>query len=345
MTEAQRWQPLAAKELDEPQPPHLRMSSAGKCPRAIAFATAETSESNPPDAWSTNRMAMGDMAEILIVRNLEENGWETRHTIISQDGQLEVELEVPDTGHVMRGHPDGICRHPEFTKGIWVPLECKSMSIERAHEVRQKGVAAVYPSYIAQISLYGMALKNDGLINFPDRGIFGMMDRDGRPLPPERVAWSQEYTHEILEKLKWIIDHVDRGELPERPYAQNSTECLYCSYHSACWDTLKPPTPEPQDSFPSQIYKDPQLAEAARTWAELKPQVDSARDKLQEACNQNDKKDITLEGVIAGYFQPREVPVYDPFKLEKFVTADILRNCAYVREEQKPAFWVRKDRK
>ena len=75
------WQVLASEFLDRPQPPHLRMSAAGKCPRALAYAYKECQESNPPDDHSFNRMAMGHMAEILIVRNLHQNGWQTDHTV------------------------------------------------------------------------------------------------------------------------------------------------------------------------------------------------------------------------------------------------------------------------
>jgi hypothetical protein len=31
-------------------------------------------------------MALGHMAEILIIRDLEERGWETDHTVLSENG-------------------------------------------------------------------------------------------------------------------------------------------------------------------------------------------------------------------------------------------------------------------
>ena len=144
----QNWQPLASEYLDREQPPHLRMSSAGRCPRALAYAATHLEESDPPDEHSLNRMAMGHMAELLIVRGMHRRGWETGHTVLSGSGQLELEVEVPNTGMVMRGHPDGICRHPEFTRNHWVTLECKSMSIEKGREVERQGVAPTYPHYM-----------------------------------------------------------------------------------------------------------------------------------------------------------------------------------------------------
>ena len=189
----------------------------------------ECQESNPPDDHSFNRMSMGHMAEVLIVRNLHKNGWQTDHTVLSPTGQLELEFQIPGTDVVLIGHPDGICMHPEFTKSKWAPLECKSMSVMRGEETQEKGVTETYPEYITQISLYGRELHRMGLIEHPNAGVFAMMDRDGRPLPPERVSWKQHTVDETLEKLKEIVETVERGEitreairpqLPEVPVLQ-----------------------------------------------------------------------------------------------------------------------------
>ena len=113
------WQQLALEDIERDQPPHLRISSAGRCPRALGYAAQGIPESNPPGPQARSRMALGHMAEVLIIRELEQNGWETRHTVLSGDGQLELELEVPDTGgETIKGHPDGICRHEKFTNNL-----------------------------------------------------------------------------------------------------------------------------------------------------------------------------------------------------------------------------------
>ena len=105
-------------------------------------------ESDPADAHGENRMAMGHMAEVLIVRDMHRNGWETGHTVLSQGGQLEVEL--PGARRKARGHPDGTCRHPEFTNNLWVPMECKSMSVHKGLEVQDNGVAEATPTISAR---------------------------------------------------------------------------------------------------------------------------------------------------------------------------------------------------
>ena len=50
-------------------------------------------------------MALGHMAEILIIREMGRNGWETRYTVLAEEGQLELELEMPGAGEMTRGAP------------------------------------------------------------------------------------------------------------------------------------------------------------------------------------------------------------------------------------------------
>ena len=340
MTEELHWQPIASLELDREQPPHLRISSAGKCHRASVYAAAGEPESNPPGNQASNRMAMGHMAEVLILKELERNGWETDHTVLSQGGQLELEMELPGTSTKITGHPDGICRHPTLTNNQWVTLECKSMGPDRALEVELDGVAAVYPAYIAQIGLYGRRMFEMQLVSHPERGVFGMMDREGRTIRPERVSWKREFIDEILAKQAGAAITAEKGELPERPYAQSSSECKYCNYHSICWG-IDPEQEEEPGGKRTVTSEQQEVVEAARTWKELKPRVDKARDMLQAVSNSAGGADVMVEGIIGGYFQPRSERFYDPEALERAVPADILQKCLVNRREKPPAFWVR----
>ncbi len=341
MAEEFNWQPIASKDMDREQPPHLRISSAGRCVRAQTYSASGKPESNLPGNQAKNRMAMGHMAEILILKEMERNGWETKYTVLSDEGQLELELEIPGADATIKGHLDGIGRHPDFTKDQWVTLECKSMSIDQALDVEESGVAAVYPAYVAQISLYSRKLYEMELVSHPERGIFAMMDRDGRMIPPERIAWEREDVDKTLEILAEIVTSARAGELPDRPYPQSSTECKYCNYHSTCWGT----DPEPGEEITGKATTtsdNPEVVDAAQTWAELKPRVDQARDILQTASNSAGGADVMVKGIIGGYFQPRSERVYDPDALERAVPADILKKCMTDRREKLPAFWIRK---
>ena len=240
--------------------------------------------------------------------------------------------------------------HPVFTEGKWVPLECKSMSVERGEETQKLGVAETYPEYITQISLYGRELHKMGLVSHPNAGIFAMMDRDGRPIPPERVCWEDSMVDETLEKLRQVVETVERGEIPERPYGPNSLKCRYCNYNLLCRG--------PQDEIVEQVKErsngyeikktwstdDPDIVGAAHRWLDLKPKMDDAKDILQKASDDADKADVVAGIVVAGYFQPRSSPAYDAEKLDKLVPGDILRKCRLPEEKKRQGFWIRQAR-
>ena len=343
-TESAPWQQLVSMELDQQDGPRLRISGAGRCSRALVYAAQGLPESDPPDPHGRNRMALGHMAEVLIIRDLESRGWETAHTVLSEGGQLELTVNLPQTGFSITGHPDGICRHPEFTKNLWVTLECKSLSASLALRVEEKGVFEVYPHYQTQICLYAHELHRMGLVSQPDKGLFAMMDRDGRPLSPERVSWDPETADRAMEKLETVIQQAQADEIPERPHLSGSLDCRYCNYHGKCRSPRIEYDP-PENGRPASLKKDdPKLIAAAEQWLEAKPQVDDATALLREASDRAGKADLLVgEKLIAGYFKPRDPPVYDPEALARLVPADILRKCrAPWRSFQR--FWVRTPR-
>ena len=90
---------------------------------------------------------------------------------------------------------------------------------------------------------------------------------------------------------------------------------------------------------------DPEIIGAAARWLELKPELDRVKDILQGASDAADKVDVVAGMVIAGYFQPRNPPRYNPEKLDKLVPADILRKCLLPEEEARSGFWIRKARR
>ena len=76
--------------------------------------------------------------------------------------------------------------------------------------------------------------------------------------------------------------------------------------------------------------------------AKHKPTVDAARDVLQKASNAVGSATLEVNGVVAGYFYPREAPAYDSRKLEELLPGDILRQCLAANQQPKqPPFWVR----
>ena len=339
----QPWQIAAAAEINQDNPPSIRASASGQCIRRLTYAAQGAPESNPPDEAALNIMALGNMAEILIIQALHSRGWETGHTVLNPAGQLELTIPIPGTDRTITGHPDGICRHPEFTRNLWVTLECKSMSYTRGQQVEELGIAETYPHYITQIALYAQRLHEMKLVANPHRGVFAMMTREGRVLSPERIQWDQELHDRTMDKLATVTKAARTGQLPDRPYPSTSKECKYCSYHATCWG--QPPTREDIRSSPTTrivIQDDETVVEAARTYGALKTELDKARDTLKEACRNAGNADIESEGYIAGYFIPKGETVYDHQLLRKKITADLLRQCAIANAESpEPAFWIR----
>ena len=343
VTKKKGWQELAVEDIGWETKPRLRFSNAGRCERALAYVAQEIEETDPPDQKSRNRMALGHMAEILIVMEMNRQGWETKHTVID-GGQLEVEIEVPGTGKTLRGHPDGICRHPEFTENLWYTMEAKSMSEQWAEQVTADGIAKVYPHYMQQIGLYGRRLHQMDQVAEPDRGVFAIMDRDGAPLPPERVRWEVEDVDRNLEVIANVIRMAEQGEIPERPYPPSSLDCKFCSYHSLCRGRLAVQAP-PDTPHKLSIYsQDPEIVGAAREWREMKPAMDRVKRVLQNASDDNDKINVMAEGVTAGYFQPRDAPTFDHRKLVEMVPGDILRRCRQPYQDRRGGFWIRESR-
>ncbi len=334
------WQHSAEAELDRPFKPYLRISGAYKCPRALSYAYQRIQPSDPPDQKALNIMAIGNFAEILIIRELHRQGWETDHTVISATGQLSLKIRIPDTDVTLTGHPDGICRHPEFTNNRWVTLECKSMSPNRAEETMEKGIAETYPGYITQIALYTHILHQQGSLPNPRDGVFAMMDREGYPMPPERVTWNPELVPETLNTLSRVIRETERKEKIARPYEKQSANCRFCDYHALCWGQPKTPESGLEPTPRLNLEDTPEIRQAALRWMELKPENDRIKQTLQQASDARNGIDILAEGMIAGYFTPRDEPLYDPHALARLVPADLLKQCR-INGRKKKGFWVR----
>ena len=335
------WQKLALQDLNREQHPHIRVSSSGLCQRALVYIAQGQPVTDPPNQAARNRMALGHMAEILIILNLQDQGWETSHTVTDQ-GQLTVEMPIPGTDSAITGHPDGLCRHPELTRNQWVTLECKSMASHLAEKVAAQGVAAVYPKYISQISLYAHRLHQMELVSHPHKGVFALMDRNGDPLPPERITWRQDHAQNTLQSLAQACQRAQTNDIPERPYPPDSFECRTCDFHTLCRGA-RTIQDEPETPSTSAFHaEDPSVLEAAETWLQLEPTQKQVKRTLQDASDNANKADIIAGNVRAGYFRPRRPPAYDPQLLEQYVPADILRKCLSPYQDRREGFWIRR---
>ena len=315
----------------------IRMSSAGKCPRMQYYAAIGTPESNPPDRQSENRMALGDAAETILINNMIADGWEITDTRAVEGGeQIELEINWPLS---MTGHPDGICRHPHHTNGKWVTLECKSMSTTRLQEVRRDGIAKIYPEYLAQMTCYSRVLYERKQVVHPHRAILAYMDRDGENPAPERVVWDENYEIALWERLNLTWTMIQRDEPPERPYAPDDTHCEYCSFYTLC-QGQDPPTSWHRPA----TTDDQEIIEAAEAWLSADTQRKASREKIAQMVTDPYGPGLVAGPVIASWFWPREIDIYDPEILEREIPGDILRRCRNSKAKG-PAFWIRPERR
>jgi hypothetical protein len=341
VTEAEpaNWQQGFAAEIQRSQGGcGLRVSSAGRCVRRQTYAASGAEETDEGDDRSPARLALGHALEVLIVLNLRNADWETQWTVLD-GGQSELALaEMP----FVRGHPDGICRHPKHTNNMWVTLECKSMGSNRADLVFADGVFAHYEEYRSQIALYGRQMYREGKVDHPERGVFAMMDREGKPMTPERVAWAPHHFDEAVERLKVAKAHADAGTLPERPYQPDDENCVFCPFRTRCWELDATPAPAGRAVWKSQgnvTLNDSKLEKRVANYAAAMRDRREVTKVLEEQCQLYGDATVEVGGLVAGYFYPPDSVTYDDGKLAQHMTAEQIRECRAAPPTRR--FWIR----
>lgn len=312
----------------------IRMSGAGYCPRRQAYRSWEYEESDPPDRRSRNVMALGDAAEDILIRNMVEDGWEVRHTRAVPGSQ---QLSVGNVDPPMTGHPDGICRHPEFTAGRWMTLECKSTGTERLEQVGLNGLLAVYPEYVAQACFYARILFNLEMVAEPRAAIFAMMDREGRNPAPEWVEWNEGYETRLRAQVAETWDMILRGELPEAPYQPDDDPCKICNYFSLCHKL----PPESRWNPESVERNEETLLKAAEDWLDANEKRKAARAVIAAAVPYADGAPAVVMGnAKASWFIPDPPVQFNMDRLRTLLTEDDIR-WARRKPKTEPALWIR----
>ena len=322
-------------------PGYLRLSQSGQCIRRLYYTHLGEIPSNPTHSSRRNQLTMGHALEVLAIIDFKNHGWETRHTCLDDGGQLTVEVAIPGLDRPVTGHPDGTCRHEEFTNNKWVPLEVKSMSEFRAEQVAAIGLIKVEPSYLMQIAMYAPPLYQQGLVDYTDRGVFNLITRAAQPMPPEFLRWKPDLSQRGINRLALVVTAVDDGTPPERPYSDpTESPCSYCPFQKTCWGDefageLMPIT----RGQPTDLDHDPDAVQAAQDWAYAKELMDSAKAVLEAKLTANNNAPIAAAGVKAEFFRPNESNNFDMYALGRYLTGEILRNNQNPNKRNR-VFWV-----
>jgi hypothetical protein len=200
----------------------IRLSSAGKCPRQVAYAFhGIEKKGKESDSRAKIIFWTGDLSELTVVALAKLAG-----CVLMGTGLNQITVKLPVNGSVIEGHPDGVLIHDKEQ----YLLEIKSMS---SFSFARFERGEIDDGYIAQMNAYMecLGLKKCVLVALnKDNGIMG-----------EKVI---EKDDSVVEKIRANIKavlHSTPEQLPPPPpeLAPNNDGfypwvCLYCSYWGHC---------------------------------------------------------------------------------------------------------------
>lgn len=199
----------------------LRLSSAGKCARQLAYGYHGFEKKGKEiDARAKIIFFQGDLVELMLASIAKLSGCNLAAT-----GLHQATVDLPVNGGFIKGHTDGLLIEP----GEILLAEFKSMS-SYAFERFQEGY--IDDSYIAQYNSYMAAL---GL----KRCVFVGLNKDSGVLHEMVIHRDEEIVEKCRQNLLTVIKSTPEN-LPPRAFAPDEKgitpwNCLYCSYWGHCW--------------------------------------------------------------------------------------------------------------
>ena len=193
--------------------PIYRISSAGKCPRALSAEKLGYEPKEAP-AWLETAANEGKLHEDWIVSQLESQGYNIGGR------QAEMILDYPQFQLV--GHIDGIA----IKDNRQYLLEIKTMS-HFEFQRWMKDTFLGFSTYADQVSLYWQALKQQmsvaGALYVVKNRSSGYIDQFIMPQPPSDFEL-------VISKLIAVERAVAEGNLYEADFDPSSIECKRCNF-------------------------------------------------------------------------------------------------------------------
>lgn len=199
----------------------LRFSSAGKCPRALAYGYHKYEKNGKElDSRGLRTFFMGDVTEVMIVLLAKAAG-----VPIFGYGLQQPKLSWTIGNKEIQGHPDGFVIDVERI----LTLEVKSMNTQ-AFTRFEKG--EIDDSYIYQMNANMKAAGTSACL-------YVAFNKDNSVLGEKIVARDEKIIKKIEENLLSVINSTP-STLPKQPFEPNEDgflpwNCLYCAYHKTCW--------------------------------------------------------------------------------------------------------------
>lgn len=209
-------------EADQNDKGKIRLSSAGRCARQVAYAYHGFEKKGKEiDARAKLVFWTGDLIELTVVNLAKLAG-----CVLLNTGQDQLTVSLPVNGTFAVGHPDGIF----LEDGKNYLLEVKSMSSFSYAKFEQ---GEIDEGYIAQINAYMEALKLEACVFIGLNKDNGMMH--------ERIVKKNPKVVESLTKNLASVAHSTPEKLPPPPAELEANEkgvypwnCLYCPYWVHC---------------------------------------------------------------------------------------------------------------
>ena len=192
---------------------YLGMSSIGDpCARKIWYGFRGYTPS-VLDGRIEMIFSLGNAVEAEVLKWLRQGGYQIE----------EQQSEYSALNGLFRGHCDGIIEGITQRKHI---LEIKSASASRFKAFQTSSIAAVSPTYYAQVQCY---MGYSGL----DRAVWVVMCKNTCELYVERCHFEYEQFRRIELRARNIINN---NHPPDRLYPKEpGRECEMCEYRGHCW--------------------------------------------------------------------------------------------------------------
>ncbi len=254
--------------------PIYRMSSAGRCPRALS-AIRQNYWSEPAPVWLATAAEEGKWHEERIVKELEAGSIDVPGygkipwAITSR--QREFEIECPS--FILRGHIDGRADPSNSPLGVDVKLlEIKSMSQFEFDRWMKEGFRG-FPEYADQITSYMEVEGSNETLYIVKNRSSGYKNVGVLTKQPGSIS-------AIISKLTAIEDYLARwvdpgardGTYPAE-FNPNSIECRRCEFKYLC-------APEPKELTP---IEEAGLISASEDWRVGKALTAQGRELMDRA--------------------------------------------------------------
>lgn len=222
----------------EDTPKTLRLSSAGKCAKQLAYQYYGIERKGKEiDGRGKITFFQGDVVELTLLSLAKVAGCNLVATGLNQL-ILSLPIKINEQIININGHPDGVL----FSDDIYL-VECKSMS-SYSFEDFEKGI--ISPEYLTQINLYMDCLG-------VNKCVFIALNKNNGVIHELIIKKDNNIVEEGKKNLLSVLTSTQE-KLPEPKYQEVSDkgfypwQCLYCGWWGLC-------KPEAEQKLVGKAYK------------------------------------------------------------------------------------------